>query len=498
MDGRGGESHENHPTSSEGLSRRRFLELVGLGTAGVALGACSSGSGHAGGGGGRTSGTAGGGGAGSTPNLPTFPLGAAEKASGVVTITMWHAMTSNNLTTLQTLARQFNASQSKIVVKLLGQASYPDTFTAYRTALGNPSTLPALVQMQSIDLADMIDSRSIISAESALRADTAFDASDIIPSASDYFTVEGVQYAMPWNCSAQVMYYNKKTFAKAGLDPSRPPATFSEYHDMSAQLKSKAGLPFGTAIKLTSSNVEDWLAKAGALLLNNSNGRHGRATAVEFGGKVGKDIMSFLAEMLSSKLAEATLETNYDNLYAIANGSVAMTIETSAALGTVLLALGGGKYHNVTLGVGPLPGLDGPGEGVPYGGAGLYIVRDRPPEEQDAAWQFIKFLLSPNAMATWSVGSGYIPITRSAIRTAAIKKAWSDAPQYRVAYEEILRTKPSPATAGAVSGALAQVETDVQNAMSSVSTGMSPTAALATAVTASNQAISSYNSSVGG
>ncbi len=488
MDGRKADSD---PAARDGLSRRHFLELLGLGSAGVVLGSCSSGTGSAGGGGHKGSST-------TTTTVPSFPLGASQKASGVVTVTMWHSMTSANLSTLQTLVRQFNASQSKIVVKLLGQASYTDTFTAYRTALTSPSTLPAIVQIQSISLQDMIDSRSIVPAAAALRADTSFDASDVIPAASNYFTVNGIQYAMPWNCSAQIMYYNKKTFASAGLDPSKPPVSFAEYHDMSAQLKSRAALPYGTAIKLTSSNVEDWVAKAGALMLNNSNGRHGRATAVEFGGSVGKQVMSFLSDMFSSKLAEATIATNYDNLLAIANGSVAMAIETSAALGTVLKIIGGGQYHNVTLGVGPIPGIDGPGDGVPYGGAGLYIVKDRSPEEQDAAWQFIKFLLSPSAMTTWAIGSGYIPITRSATETAAMKKEWSDTPQMRVAYEEIASTKPNVATAGAVSGALAQIETDVQNAMSEISNGTSPTSALASAVSAGNQAISAYNSSVGG
>lgn len=257
-----------------------------------------------------------------------------------------------------------------------------------------------------------------------------------------------------------------------------------------------SGVAYGTAIKLTASNVEDWTAQAGSLLLNKENGRSGRATAVEFGGTTGKQIFSFLEEMFSSKVAEATLATNYDNLIAIGNGKAAMTIDTSAALGTVLDLLGGGQYHNVTLGVGPLPGLNGPGEGVPYGGAGLYIVKHSSPEQQDAAWQYIKFLLTPDAMATWAIGSGYIPITHSAVKTAAMKKAFSDTPQYKVAYDQLAATKATPATAGAVSGALAQVETDLGNALSLVSNGTSGSKALSQAVTQSNQAIASYNSSL--
>jgi sn-glycerol 3-phosphate transport system substrate-binding protein len=466
------------------LSRRSFLELAGLGAAGVALGACSSGTPPSK--------------AGSHPSstaLPSFPLGAAAKASGTVTVTMWHSMTSNNKITLQNLVAKFNASQSKVKVGLVNQASYTDTFTAYRAGLGS-GNLPQLVQMQSTLLADMIDSGSVVPASAALKADSSFDASDVLASTMAYFTVGGVQYAMPWNCSSQIMYYNTKLFSEAGLDPTKPPRDFEEYHAMAARLTAKRIVPYGTALKLTSSNVEDWIAQAGGLLLNHENGRSGRATAVELGDATGQAIFSFFHEMLASRVAEPVLNTSFDNLVAIGNGSTAMSIDTSAALGTVLVLLKSGKYASVRLGVGPLPGLHGPGDGVPYGGAGLYIVRHSTPEQQDGAWQFIKFLLSPESMATWAIGSGYIPITKSSVATSAIRRAWAAVPQYRVAYEQVASSKSGPATAGGVSGALTQIETDITNALSLMSNGTSAKAALAQAVSTSNQAISSYNSTV--
>jgi sn-glycerol 3-phosphate transport system substrate-binding protein len=487
LTGSGAESGaESESGQGAGLSRRRFLQVVGLGGAGAALAACGGGKGT------------------SSPGQtappttgPSFPLGAAAKASGVVTITMWHSMTNANLTTLESLTSKFNSSQSKIKVKLLNQASYTDTFTAYRAGLGS-GNLPDLVQMESILLQEMIDSQSVVAASSALKADSSFDAADVLPSAMNFFTVDKVQWGMPWNCSSQVMYYNTKIFSDAGLDPAKPPATLTEYHSMAAQAKARGGVPYGTALKLTASNIEDWIAQAGGLFLNHGNGRSGRATAVEFGGGTGQQIFSFFHEMLSGKVAEPTLNTSFDNLIAIGNGGTAMSIDTSAALGTVLVLLKSGKYKSVKLGVGPLPGLNGPGDGVPYGGAGLYIVKHSSAEQQDAAWQFIKYLLTPDAMATWSIGSGYIPITKSAIQTSAIKTAWATTPQYKVAYEQVAQSKALTATAGGVTGAYSQIETDIQNALSLISNGTSPAKALAQAVTSSNQAVSTYNSSVSG
>ena len=45
----------------------------------------------------------------------------------------------------------------------------------------------------------------------------------------------------------------------------------------------------------------------------------------------------------------------YDNLLGIGSGKYGMTIETSAALGTVTQLLGSGKYASVKLGIGAFP-----------------------------------------------------------------------------------------------------------------------------------------------
>jgi len=53
------------------------------------------------------------------------------------------------------------------------------------------------------------------------------------------FTVEeasynGKLYALPFDTDARVLYYNKKLFKEAGLDPNKPPRTISELDDGSS------------------------------------------------------------------------------------------------------------------------------------------------------------------------------------------------------------------------------------------------------------------------
>ena len=53
-----------------------------------------------------------------------------------------------------------------------------------------------------------------------------------------YFTVDGQMYAMPFNTSGPVLYYNKKAFTAAGLDPEQPPATLDEVRAAAEKLKA--------------------------------------------------------------------------------------------------------------------------------------------------------------------------------------------------------------------------------------------------------------------
>jgi sn-glycerol 3-phosphate transport system substrate-binding protein len=210
-----------------------------------------------------------------------------------------------------------------------------------------------------------------------------------------------------------------------------------------------------------------------------------------FDGAEGKTIASYYEQMYSTKLAQPTSATTYDNLFAIANRIAPMTLETSAALGTVVELLGG--YPDVKLGVGPMPGPIATG-GIFVGGAGLYMVSKSSDAQKDAAWQYIKYLVEPAQQAIWAAASGYIPVRKSAVSQSTLQSRWAKIPEFRVAYDQILASPQSAATAGPVSGAQAQVDDAVQDGLTSISNGSAALAALAQAASTADQAISSYDS----
>ena len=427
-------------------------------------------------------------------------LGALKKASGVTEITFWHSMARANEEALVRLTDQFNSSQSKVKVTLVNQTSYVDTAEKYVAGLST-GDLPDLVQIEDTGLQQMIDTQSILPVESCIKADK-FKTDDFVKRVIDYYTVGGTQWAMPFNVSNPVFYYNKLAFEKAGLDPDVAPKTLDEVKQFSEKLVASGVVHnAGFGLKTDPWYLEQWLAKAGKAYVNNGNGRKSRATKVAFDTKPGLEIFTWMKDMVDNNLAEVNNDegsSNFDNLLGIGADNHAMTIDSSASLGTVTQVLNGGGYPNVKIGVAPIPGPVGKG-GVLVGGASLYISNKSDAAKQAAAWEYTKFLTEPETQADWSASTGYVPIRKSSIDLPAIADLWASQPEYRVAYDQLISGTNNVATAGPVIGDYKGARDEVRTAETSMFTqGVSPKAALKAARQKADAAIKEYNSRIGG
>jgi len=465
---------------------RTAAVLVPLGAAALLLAACSSSSGSSS----TTSAS------GSTTGATTCTPSALSGAASPVTINFWESMPRANGQTLQALTDTFNSSQTKVHVNLVVQTSYNDTWQKYQAGLGN-GQLPDVVQLQDTDTQGAIDTKSIQPVQNCING-FHYSVGDLLPRALAYWNVGNVQQAMPFAVSGPVLYYNKLAFSKAGLDPNTPPSTLAQLVTDAKTLKD-AGQG-GMGLKLDPWYLETQLATANQLFVNNTNGRNARATKAVFAGPTGTQVFSYLDQLVSSGSAATNSVAGadaYDNLLGVGSGKYAMTIDTSAALGTIEQLLS--QYPNVQLGVAPLPTVQStPTGGVEPGGSALWISDRSSATKQAAAWQYITFLDSTESQATWSAGTGYIPLRTSSAQSPTIQTLWATSPQFKVAYTQLTSGIESPATAGAVLGPFDDVRTAIVNAENAMFTnGTAPAVALAQARTASDGLISAYNQRVG-
>ena len=429
------------------------------------------------------------------------PVKALKSAkSKPVQVTMWHWMARQNETELQKLVDAFNSSQSDVKVNLVNQIDWEATLQKYKSGLGT-GDLPDVVQLQETDQQQIVDTGTVLPASVCAKADK-YSFSDFLPRVISYYTIGRTQYAMPFNTSGPVLYYNKKAFSAAGLDPETPPKTLDDVRAAAVKLKGN-GVEAPLGYKTDPIFFEHWTAMANKLFVNNGNGRKARATKATFDNATGRTIFSWLDGMVEDGLATTNPDLGnsmFDDLLGIRSGSHAMAIDSSAALGTIKAVLGGGDDPNIDLGVAPMPS---PVEGaVPGGvfnqGGELFMVNKSSPEKQAAAWQFLKFLAEPANVTAWAIGTGYIPIRKSSAASSEMQQYWQENPGFKVAYDQLLSGKNTTASAGSVIGENKGVRDAVRDAQNSMFLdGTSPKDALARAAKDGTTAIDDYNRRIG-
>jgi sn-glycerol 3-phosphate transport system substrate-binding protein len=325
--------------------------------------------------------------------------------------------------------------------------------------------------------------------------------SDFLPRVTSYFTVGKTQYAMPFNTSGPVLYYNKKAFSAAGLDPNTPPKTLDDVRADAEKLKT-SGVSAPLGLKTDPGFFEHWRALASKTYVNNNNGRSARATKTVYDDALGRQIFTWMSGMVKDGLATTNPDLGtgtFDNLLGIQSGTHAMAIDTSAALGTIKSVLSGGTVSNVELGVAPMPAPSASAKGgVLVSGGELFMVNKSSPAKQAAAWKYLKFLDQPDSLTTWAIGTGYLPIRKSAADSAPMQQYWAQNPEFKVAYDQLLNGPNNVATSGSVIGNYTGARDALRDAENSMFLeGKDPKSALKDAGSNATSAIDDYNSKIG-
>ncbi|OWA34474.1 ABC transporter substrate-binding protein [Saccharibacillus sp. O16] len=409
-----------------------------------------------------------------------------------IKVVWWHAMGGELGTVVDELVKQFNESQSEVQVEAVFQGTYDENLNKLKTALGS-GTGPTLMQNYEIGSRYMIDTGAITPMQQFIDAES-YDVSQLEPNILGYYTFDDRLYSMPFNTSNPILYYNKDAFKKAGLDADNPPKTYAEV-EAAAKKLTKDGMT-GGSFAIYGWFMEQLLANQGAELLNNSNGREGMADQSLLGEQAAVSTLEWWKKMVDEGVMLNLGRKTDDTKKAFAAGQIAMTLDSTAALRGIVQAAEG-KFE---VGTAPLPKpteADAGKGGVVVGGASLWIMNDRPEEEQQAAWKFVKFLAEPSTQAYWHVHTGYFPITKAAYDEDLVKENLKKYPQFQTAVDQLHGTELTPATQGAVMGVFPEARQLTETAIEEALTGAAkPQDALNRAAAEITQKIQEYNSTV--
>ena len=440
--------------------------------------------------------------AGGTVAAQGTPVGISSskgpKNPNATKIQWWHAMGGSNGTAVATLTDQFNDSQSDIYVDAIYQGSYDDALNKFKAGLPAKQG-PHVMQVYDIGQRFMIDSQAIEPIQTFIDADK-FDTSQFEAAILNYYTNDKKLSAMPFNTSNPILYYNKKAFTDAGLDPNAPPKTWEEVLTTGAKLvkKDSSGkvTQWGISFAIYGWFFEQMLATQNTLYADNDNGRGAtRSSKVIYNSDAGVKFLDWWKSLIDQGIATNLGRNTSDAQKAFNAGQLAMTFESTAVLRS-FVASAGDKFE-VGTGYLPRPAATIDQGGIIMGGGSNYILKDKSDKEKQASWKFVQWLALPEQQAYWHINTGYFPMRKDAYSLQSEIDNAKKYPQFATAINQLHDTKLTPATSGAVLGVFPQARASTETAIEETILGKSSSkAALDKSVGEINQALDLYNASV--
>ncbi len=411
---------------------------------------------------------------------------ATKTEAGATEVLFWYSMGGNNQEKLLKIVDGFNASQDEVVVVAESQGTYDEATSKFFNMNGGKGS-PAIIQIGEQNLQSMIDS-GLVASVTELINQYHYNQEQLLPQAIDFYSVDGTMYAMPFNISSPVLFYNAEALAKAGYDeaPSTYEGILEAAENISAAndgMKAFSKPVYGYAL-------EQMVTTMGGMVVNNDNGRSARATEVAYQPEMER-IFNWMKEVIDAGQF-VNYGTNHENLITGFNqGEVAMFINTSARATAII------ESAPFEVGIAALPVFEGmEPEGVYAAGGALCVADGLDDETKGAVMKFLAYATSAEVQATWAGDTGYFPVNIDSYETETLGKIYDEMPQLRVAAEQLLNSKQTKATAGPLISLLPQLRNDLQTAEEMLFNGGDVESAIATAVENTNAQIATSNKSI--
>jgi multiple sugar transport system substrate-binding protein len=238
------------------------------------------------------------------------------------------------------------------------------------------------------DLDQVLDAGQAEDITSYVNASTVPYWDSLVPSAKATFTDNGKLYALPYSAYTMGIVINKGLFKQAGLDPTKPPATWQE---VAAAAKKIAALGSDIAgyEEYSAGNTGGWhftaelYARGGQVV-----GDDGKSAG--FNNATGQSVLKTLHDMRFTDNSVGTKQLLQwpDLLTNAAAGKVGMYIGAPDSI-TAIVKTFHGKFSDWAMG--PMPGDNGPAKATLGGGNGYFFKKGITPAQIKAGIAWVNY-----------------------------------------------------------------------------------------------------------
>jgi sn-glycerol 3-phosphate transport system substrate-binding protein len=390
---------------------------------------------------------------------------AALPAYAQVEIQWWHSMSGQLGEWVNGLAKDFNSKQTAYKVVPVFKGTYPESFAAAIAAF-RAGNAPHVLQVFEVGTASMMASKGAIKPVSEVMqmGGAKFDPTVYVPAVSGYYTApNGQMLSMPFNSSTTVLHYNKDAFKAAGLNPDSPPATWPEVVLAAAKLKASGHkCPFTTS-------WQSWTQ------LESFSAWHNVEFATKRNGFTGLDTRLAITTPLHERHIENLANMSQQGLFVYKgrnNSADATFVSGECAMVTGSSALYGAVKRNAKFqgGIGAMPyypDVPGAPQNTVIGGASLWVMNGKKPDEYKGVAEFFRYLSDANVQAKSHQETGYLPITTAAFGITEKSGFYKQNPGTDISVTQMIR-KTTDKSRGIRLGNFVQIRTIIDEELEQV------------------------------
>ncbi|MGL4736875.1 MAG: extracellular solute-binding protein [Cellulosilyticaceae bacterium] len=423
-------------------------------------------------------------GCGSTATTPgNDGVAAVPELTAPVSIDMWHYMSGAQEEVLQEIVKEFNETNTMEITVTASPQGRINDINKKVIAAAQSNTLPAIINVYPDLATGLIDQGKIFDMSGFVQDANVGMVEDLQKDFNPAFIAEVAQwdegkiYGLPMTKSTEVVYVNKDLVEKLGytMDDLQG-LTMEKVAEISKKCKEELGIPgFGfdsgsnAFISTLKMDGKDFVELNGTINVDNEWVR---------------EFMNFY---------KANTEAGY---FRIAGEDKFLSGPFSNAQMLMYQGSSAGASHINNNGAFEIaavevPSFEGKDQAVIQQGGSLFITNDVSPEQQYAAYEFMKFVTNPENTAKFATRTGYLPVRQSAENTEIFQATMADtAGLYGNVYEAARLALPyayyTPAISNAqsarstvqekfeayVSGNIADIETFVSDTVSQVGTSI--------------------------
>ena len=378
----------------------------------------------------------------------------ASPVRAVTEIQWWHAMTGANNDVIVKLANDFNASQSDYKVVPTYKGGYADTMNAGIAAF-RAGNAPHIMQVFEVGTATMMAATGAIKPVYKLMQESGekFDPKSYLPAITGYYsTSKGEMLSFPFNSSSTVMWINLDAFKKANITDI--PKTWPEVFEDAKKLKAAGYATCGFSNSwVTWVNLEQLSAWHNVPLSSKANGLDGFDTVLQFNGPLQVKHLETLVELQKDKTYDYAGRTNTGE-GRFTSGECPIYLTSSAFFGNVKAQA---KFNFTNAPMPYYPDVKAAPQNSIIGGASLWVMGGKRPEEYKGVAKFLTFLSDTDRQVWIHKASGYLPITKAAYAATKASGFYEKNPGREIPVIQMTAKPPTENSRGLRLGSLVQI-----------------------------------------